>query len=349
MASSNHKDVNIYDIARILNVSTATVSRALKNNPAVNKTTRKKILATARKMGYRPNNFASNLRSQKTNTIGVIIHELNSNFIISVLTGIEKVTAETGYDIIIAHSSETAAKEIANAHNLFYKRVDGLIASLAYDTENMEHFDPLFKKGIPVVFFDRVEEDTMGAKIVIDNVKAGAMATEHLVRQGCRDIVHMTGNIRRNVYADRLRGYKEAILANGLPYREDRVIINDLSAEGAVEAARRILAMQPRPDGLFVTNDFCASVCMQTLKEGGMKIPGDIAVVGFNNDIISTIVEPRLTTISYPGKEIGEVAARHLITQLSQGKKISTTNKVILSCRLIVRASSLKEPGAVPE
>lgn len=340
METPNHKDVNIYDIARALNVSTATVSRALKNNPSVNKTTRKKVLATARKMGYRPNNFASNLRTQKTNTIGVIIHELNSNFIISVLTGIEKVAAEAGYDIVIAHSSETAAKEIANAHNLFYKRVDGLIASLAYDTQNLEHFDPFFRKGIPVIFFDRVEEDTMGVKVVIDNVKAGVMATEHLISQGCRDIVHVTGHLRRNVYADRLKGYRTALLAAGLPYREDRVIVNDLSTEGAIDAAKSILAMDPRPDGLFVTNDFCASVCMQTLKEGGMKIPEDIAVVGFNNDIISTIVEPRLTTISYPGREIGEVTASHLISQLRQGKKVSPTNKVILSSRLIVRASS---------
>jgi len=340
METPNHKDVNIYDIARALKVSTATVSRALKNNPSVNKTTRKKVLATARKMGYRPNNFASNLRTQKTNTIGVIIHELNSNFIISVLTGIEKVAAEAGYDIVIAHSSETAAKEIANAHNLFYKRVDGLIASLAYDTQNLEHFEPFFKKGIPVIFFDRVEEDTMGVKVVIDNVKAGTIATEHLIGQGCRNIVHVTGHLRRNVYAHRLQGYKTALLAAGLPYREDRVIVNDLSTEGAIDAAKSILAMDPRPDGLFVTNDFCASVCMQTLKEGGMKIPEDIAVVGFNNDIISTIVEPRLTTISYPGREIGEVTASHLISQLRQGKKVSPTNKVILSSRLIVRASS---------
>ena len=116
----------------------------------------------------------------------------------------------------------------------------------------------------------------------------------------------------------------------------------------AVEAAKQIIEMHPRPDGLSVTNDFCASICMQALKEGGLKIPEDIAVVGFNNDIISTIVEPRLTTISYPGKEIGEVAARHLINQLNQGKKDSLTNKVILSSRLIVRASSLKDPGALP-
>jgi LacI family transcriptional regulator len=345
MAIPDHKDVNIYDIAKMLNVSTATVSRALKNDPAVSKATRQKILHTAKQLGYRPNNFASSLRSQKTNTIGVIIHELNSHFIISVLTGIEKVTAEAGYDIIIAHSSESASKEKANAHNLFYKRVDGLIASLAYDTEDMSHFDPFIRKGIPIVYFDRVEDEAMGLKVVIDNRKAGAMATEHLIRQGCRDIVHLTGNIRRNVYADRLAGYRQALLDAGIPYREDRVIINDLSVEMAVRAAKHILSMDPRPDGLFVTNDLCASVCMQVFKEQGLHIPRDIAVVGFNNDIVSTIVEPMLTTISYPGKEIGEVAARHLIGQLKDGRKQSSANKVILSCKLIIRDSSLKVPA----
>jgi LacI family transcriptional regulator len=341
---NKEKEVNIYDIAKILGVSTATVSRALKNNPAVSKPTRKKVMDAAKKMGYRPNNFASNLRSQKTHTIGVIIHELSSYFIIAVLTGIEKVAAEAGYYIIITHSSETVKKEIANAGHLYYKRVDGLIASLAYDTEDLSHFDPFVQKGIPIAFFDRVEDEAPGVKVVIDNVKAGFMATEHLIQQGCRDIVHVTGNLKRNVYSERLEGYRQALLAHGLPYREDRVIVNDLDREAAIAAGRQILNMQPRPDGLFVTRDFTAAVCMQTLKEAGWSIPGDIAVVGFNNDVISTIVEPTLTTINYPGKEIGEAAARHLIGQLSQSHKENLTNKIVLSSNLIVRNSSLRKP-----
>jgi len=347
-AGHNDREITIYDIAKVLGVSIATVSRALKDNPAVNKNTRKKIVQTARKMGYRPNNFASSLRSKKTHTIGIIIHELNSNFIISVLTGIEKVTAEAGYDIIIAHSSETVKKEIANAHNLFNKRVDGLIASLAYDTEDLSHFDPFIRKGTPIVFFDRVEDSAAGVKVVIDNVRAGFMATEHLIGQGCRDIVHITASLKRNVYADRLEGYRQALLANGLPYREDRIIVNDLSDEAGMAAAQQILGMRPRPDGIFVTNDFCASVVMQALKEAGVNIPGEIAVVGFNNDIISKIVEPRLTTIDYPGKEIGEVAARHLIGLLKQSPKKNSTNRVILKSTLIVRASSLRKAEKDP-
>ena len=154
------KEVTIYDIALKLDLSSATVSRALKNHPAINKNTKKKIQEAAKELGYRHNTFASNLRKQKTNTIGVIVHELNSNFITSVLAGIEKITTEAGYDLIIAHSSESFEKESANALNLFHKRVDGLIASLAFDTQGLDHYKPFNDRSIPVIFFDRVEENS---------------------------------------------------------------------------------------------------------------------------------------------------------------------------------------------
>src|SRR5204863_7723504 len=140
-------------------LSIATVSRGLNDDPVVSKKTRKKIFDLAEELGYRSNHFARNLRQQTTNTIGIIIHELNSNFITAVLAGIEKVTTEAGYDLIIAHSSESYAKEAANAKNLFHKRVDGLIVSLSFSTTNLDHFQPFIDKGIPVIFFDRVEEN----------------------------------------------------------------------------------------------------------------------------------------------------------------------------------------------
>src|SRR4026209_2200771 len=147
------KDVTIYDLANQLNISVATVSRALKDDNLVSKKTRKKIIDLAEEMGYRSNHFARNLRQQQTNTIGIIVHELNSNFITSVLAGIEKITTEAGYDLIIAHSSESFEKESANALNLFHKRVDGLIASLAFDTKGLDHYSSYDEKGIPVIFF----------------------------------------------------------------------------------------------------------------------------------------------------------------------------------------------------
>src|ERR1022692_1082083 len=153
------EEVTIYDIASALNISIATVSRALKDDPVVNAKTKRRIFAVAEEMGYRTNHFARNLRQKQTNTIGIIVHELNSTFITSVLAGVEKVTAEAGYDLIIAHSSEGYHKEKANAKNLFHKRVDGLLASLAFDTPDLDHFQPYIDKGIPVIFFDRVEQE----------------------------------------------------------------------------------------------------------------------------------------------------------------------------------------------
>ena len=339
---SKEKEVTIYDIASALSISIATVSRALKNDPVVSKGTKKKIFDLADKMGYRTNHFARNLRNQTTNTIGVIMHELNSNFMTSVLSGIEKVTTESGYDLIIAHSSESFNKEIANAKNLFDKRVDGLIASLSFDTKNLDHFKPFKEKDVPVIFFDRVEQDGKNTVVVIDNDKCGYQATQHLIEQGCTRIVHITSSLKRNVYSKRFKGYKDALSDNGITYDENLLIINDLSESAAIESAMQMLNMDPLPDAAFITNDFVAAVCMRTLKENGIRIPEDIAIVGFNNDAICTLIEPALTTINYPGIDVGEVAARNLINHLKGIENIQNTNTIIIRSNLIIRKSSLK-------
>jgi LacI family transcriptional regulator len=338
------KDVTIYDIATKLEISSATVSRGLQDHPSINKNTKKKIQDAAKELGYRHNNFASSLRKQKTNTIGVIVHELNSNFITSVLAGIEKVTTEAGYDIIIAHSSESSEKEAANALNLFHKRVDGLIASLAFDTKTLEHFNHFEEKGIPIIFFDRVEEKGDSTKVIIDNYKCGYQATQHLIEQGCKRIVLVTANLKRNVYAQRYKGYSDALFDNNIEINKDLVLIKDLSEQCGVEAAQEIIKMKPLPDGAFITNDFSAAVCMQTLKDYGIKIPEDIAIVGFNNDAISKIVEPQLTTIHYPGIDMGEIAARNLINHLQGISNIKHTQTIVVRSELIVRKSSIKNP-----
>lgn len=337
------KDVTIYDIAQKLDVSSATVSRALQDHPAISKNTRKKIQETAKALGYRHNNFASNLRRQKSHTIGVLLHELNSNFITSVLSGIEAVTTEAGYDILIAHSGESYEKEVANATNLFHKRVDGVIASLSFTTKNLDHFNQFFEKNIPVVFVDRVDENSERTHVIIDNYKCGYIATQHLIEQGCRRIVMLTANLMRNVYAQRHRGYSDALFDAGIEYNKKLVLVKDLSEKSALDAAHEILKMKPLPDGLFVTNDFKAAVCMQELKRHGIRVPEDIAMVGFNNDTISKIVDPQLTTINYPGKDMGEISARNLINHLNGVGNIGTTNRIIVNSELIIRESSVRK------
>lgn len=335
------KELTIYDLAKRLNISIATVSRALNNDPSVSKKTKRKVCELAEAMGYRKNNFASGLRMQKTNTIGIIVHELNSHFIASVLGGIEKVMTGAHYIIVIAHSSESTATEKANANNLFHKRVDGLIVSLAYDTVDLSHYDPFIKRGIPVVFFDRVREDAPGIKVIIDNHKAGYDATAHLIQQGCSRVMHITGNLAQNVYADRLNGFRKALQDYNLPYEPCQLMVTDLSEKAGVEVGRQIQEMKARPDGLFFANDLCAAVCMKSLKDAGIKIPEDIAIVGFNNDIISRMVEPKLSTINYDGREIGEVAASNLLAQLTDGSDRSNYT-VILESQLLIRGSSNK-------
>lgn len=339
----NDKEVTIYDIAEKLNISPATVSRGLKDHPAISKKTKKKIFDLAEKIGYRTNHFARNLRNQKTDTIGIIIPRLNSQFMSSVIAGIEVVANNAGYHIIISQSSESSRKEAENAKTMFNNRVDGLLVSLAYDTKDVSHFDNFFKRNVPVIFFDRVIEHPHCTNVLIDNRKSAFDATRHLISQGCKRIVHITALPQQNVYVDRLKGYREALAQSKLKSREEDVIIGNLSLEAGTQAAEQILKMKPMPDGIFVANDTCAIGCMLALKAAGIRIPEDIAVVGFNNDPVSKVIDPNLSTINYPGHEMGEVAARHMIDHLNEVSGIHNTNTIILRSELIIRQSSMKK------
>jgi LacI family transcriptional regulator len=335
-------EVTIYDIAKALNISPSTVSRALKDHPHIKKETKRKIIATAGEMGYRHNNFASNLRQRRSNTIGVVVHRLDSYFIASVFSGLEKVASENGYGLIISQSQESWRKEILCASTLFNSRVDGLIVSLAFDTKNFEHFNIFIKKDIPVVFFDRVADCHECIRIVIDNYKAAYEATSHLIAQGCRRIVHIGGNMLRNVYSERLSGFKKALANNNIEFTKDLLFITDMSEKDAIEVAGKILRMKPRPDGVFASNDTTAVSIIVELEKAGVAVPGDIAVVGFNNDPISRVVKPNLTTIHYPAKEMGEVAAASLIGLL-KNSQVSSLSTIVLKHNLIIRNSSIKQ------
>lgn len=339
-----NKDITIYDIAKDLGVSPTTVSRALNNHPAVNAKTKKRIFDAADEMGYRSNVFASNLRSKRTNNIGVIVPRLNSSFQSAVLAGMEKVANEAGFNLIISQSLESYEKEKANAKSMFNSRVDGLLVSLASDTEHTGHFEPFMEKGIPVLFFDRVATHTDCTGVVIDNRQAAYNITEHLIQQGCKNIVHVLGNLKINVYGERLKGYKYALIDHDMPFSSKKIIHSDLTEEAGETIAAKVLAMNPLPDGLFVSNDACAASCIRSLKQAGISIPEDIAVAGFNNDMISRLIEPNLTTIHYPGYEMGEVAMKNLIHHLGDHSEgvLHNTNTITLRAELIIRDSSLK-------
>jgi LacI family transcriptional regulator len=345
---NEEKEITIYDIAKHLNISATTVSRGLKNHPTINKNTRKKIADAAKELGYRSNTFASSLRSKKTHTIGVIVPRLNSNFMSSVLAGMEDAASREHYNLIITQSLEKGEKEKANAHTMFNKRVDGLLISLAYDTETIGHLQPFFSKGIPVVFFDRTFPHKESTSIIIDNFKAAYNATKHLLGQGCRRVMHLGGNMLRDVYSERLRGYKRALQDNNIAFDEKLVYISNLSEQAGTEAAEYILKMKPtkRPDAVFGANDTATVHCMMKLKSTGIKIPEDIAFAGFNNDPISKVIEPNLTTVNYSGYQVGEVAVMNLINHLKGLSSTKTTNTIVLRSELLIRESSLKNKSS---
>jgi LacI family transcriptional regulator len=341
---ADEKEITIYDIAKQLNISATTVSRGLKDHPSINKLTRKKIAETAKELGYRSNNFASSLRSKKTHTLGVMVPRLNSYFMASVMSGMEDAANREGYNLIISQSLEKTIKEVANAQTMFNKRVDGLLVSLAYDTESIDHFKPFFSKGIPIVFFDRVYPHIDSTCIIIDNYRAAYDMTKHLIDEGCRRIVHLGGNMLRNVYSERLRGYKQALKDYKISFDDKLVYISNLTEADGTEAAEHILKMnvKDRPDAVFSSNDTAAVHCMIRLKARGIRIPADIAFAGFNNDPISKIVEPNLTTVNYSGYAIGETAVTSLINHLTGIANLKTTNTIVLRSDLIIRESSLK-------
>lgn len=345
------KEITIYDIARVSGVSPTTVSRALNHHPAVKEKTKKKIFQTAADLGYQSNIFASNLRSKKTKNIGVLVPRLNSYFQASVIAGMEKVANEAGFNLIISQSLENVEKERTNVESLFNSRVDGLLVSLAKSSRGINHFDRFFKKGIPVIFFDRVADCNSCTGIIIDNTHAAHQATTHLLNQGCKRIVHVTGDTDIDIYAERLKGYKYALVDFNIPFDETLVISTALVEDSGEQIVKKIMHMEKLPDGLFVSNDACAASCIRHLKLHNMRVPEDIAVVGFNNDPISRLVEPNITTINYPGYEMGEIAMRNLVNHL-EGKDentLITTNKITLRSELLVRESSMKKIEQVVE
>ncbi|SKB45772.1 transcriptional regulator, LacI family [Parapedobacter luteus] len=341
MSTPNEKkEVTIYDIAEALHISAATVSRGLKNHPAIKQATKDKIFAQAERMGYRFNTFARNLRTKRTYTIGVIVPRLNSMFMSDVIAGMEKVSNEAGYELIISQSLETMEKEMKNAVTMFNNRVDGLLVSLAYTTTGIDHFKRFMDKNIPLIFFDRVFEHPNCPNIVINNHKAAYELTSYLIQQGARRIMHIAGNLNRNVYSQRFKGYKDALSDAGIQFKEDWLIVNNLSAEDGIRTAKHICALTERPDAIFGANDTCAVACMQELRRNGVYVPKDMLVAGFNNDPIATVVEPNLTTVNYRGHEMGEVAARTLINLLNEGSEQQTAATIVLRHELIIRDST---------
>jgi LacI family transcriptional regulator len=273
----------------------------------------------------------------------VIAYELNSSFTTPMLSGIETVANEAGYGIILTDSSKSSSKEVANAHNLFQRRVDGIIAVLAPETDSFDHFRPFREKNIPMIFLDRESPFPDSTSVVIDNFQCGLMVTRHLIEQGCRRIVFLTPDHKRDIYSQRYRGYRDAHAEKGIAVDDSLLIVAEAGEEANEKAAKKKLGMKPLPDGLFANSDLAAAVCIRTFQEQGIRVPQDIAVVGFNNEVIGKLITPGLTTVNYPAKEMGAAAAGMLVNHLKGTGRIGSISTLTIRADLIIRQSSLKK------
>lgn len=342
-----NKDVTIYDIAEKLKLATSTISRALKDHPSISEKTIKKVKKTAEEMGYVPNTLAAGLRGNKTQTIGVLIPTVTQPFLSSLISGIEITAQKSGYNVIIMQSNDSYEAEVSMAKSLYGSRVSGVICSLAMKTIDTSHFEQFVSNNIPLVFVDRVPKDFNTFRVIIDNYAAGFKATQHLIEQGCTRIGHLTaGSKFGNLYTERMRGYIDALKKYNLEVDEE--LITDLKTvtyqEGVI-ASNKLLDLKNPPDGIFASGDIMAVSAIQTAKKRGFKIPEDIAVIGFNNDPISEIIDPNLSTITHPADKMGQISAEIILKSIKSksSKKDDIKEITFLNTEVLVRESSKRK------
>lgn len=338
------KDVTIYHIAEKLNLATSTISRALKDHPTISSKTILKVKKTAEEMGYAPNTLAAGLRGNKTNTIGVLIPTVTQPFLSSLISGIEITAQKSGYNVIIMQSHDSYEEEVSMAKSLYSSRVSGIICSLAMETKDTSHFKQFVSNNTPLVFVDRVPKDFNTFRVIIDNFAAGYKATKHLIDQGCTRIAHLTVSSEfGNVYSDRKKGYLSALTDNNIEVDESLIVIlKAITYEEGIKACDKLFDLPNPPDGIFAPGDMLGVSAIQCAKKRGIKIPQDLAVIGFNNDEISKIIDPNLSTITHPAAKMGKTSAEIILKNLKSLKKDDIKEITFLNTEVLIRESSLR-------
>jgi LacI family transcriptional regulator len=334
------RQITLLDIAKALSITTATVSRALNNHPAISDATKKRVNEVAKELGYEPNFLASGLRSGKTKTIGVIVPRINRHFFANVINGIEGVLNDAGYKLIICQSTETLKKEKQSLQTLLSGRVDGLIVSISLETKNAKHFDAFLGHKIPIVMFDRVLDDMKVSKVVNDDTAASAQVTRHLISQGFRKIMLLNSFTTTNVYRNRLHGYINALNEAGIEFNPELVKEIPVTMEDAYKSAASIFSGENIPDAVFATSDYIAMGVIKYLREKNIRIPQDVGIAGYANEPFTALIEPGLTTVEQYSIEMGKTAATLILDQLKNPISISINKEISIRPELIIRGST---------
>ena len=334
--------VTIKDLARHLNISVATVSRAMRDMPEIKAETRDAVLKLAKEWDYQPNLLATNLVKNRTKTIGVIVPDLAYHFFASVIKGIEEEAIARGYSLLLTQTSELYERELTNVQNLSRGQVEGFIVSISQETTDFEHLKRLQRKGIPLVFFDRDADEIDVPKVMVDNVGAAYEATKHLIENGSKRIAFLAGPSNVTVSNLRQSGYEKAIQDSGLDLDESLVVHGNYNLQQAIKLTNELFELENPPDGLVVVSDRLAVGAIAALRKKNIRIPEDVAIVSFNDEPICNIVTPTLTSVSQPTFEMGKMAITLLINQIENPNCVDKPEVIVFKTELKIRESSLR-------
>jgi DNA-binding LacI/PurR family transcriptional regulator len=336
IALSDH--TTIIDIAKRVGLSASTVSRALNDHPDIKEETKNLVRRTAQELHYTPNPMAQSLKNRRTMTIGVIAPEIKHDFFSSAISGIEEVAHQHGYTIIVCQSNESVEREIANVDVLIHYRVAGVIVSISQETKCGEHFQELLRKKIPLVFFDRVCDDVQASKVVIDDERSAFDAVTYLLHKGYTKIAHFAGPQDLRICSKRMQGYADALQQHGIPMAEEFVRHGGLDEQDGYRSMDALIRDGGMPEAIFAVNDPVAIGAYQRIKEAGLRIPDDIAILGFSNSTIASLVDPPLTSIEQPSFDMGSRSAEILLDTIDGRMIVPRT--LVLETKLVVRKSA---------
>lgn len=334
------KPATIKDIARALNISITTVSRVLRDKPDVNPETRKAVLELAKKLEYHPNQVALSLVTRQTHSIGVIVPNLDY-FFATAIRGIDEMALEAGYTVMTSQSNESYGREIINTQRLMNGRVDGLIVSLSSDTLNVDHFRRLIQRNVPVVFFDRVGGDLHANKVVLDNQAGAVQAVTHLIEQGCRRIAYLAGPANLSIGQQRRDGYVTTLQRYNLPVDENLIVYSEFDREFAYRATLQLLD-DYRPDAIFAVSDRLVVGALLALRTRGVRVPEEVALVGFNDEPVVSLLTPSVSSVAQPAYDMGRMATKLLIQQINSDTSLPPQT-IVVKPELVIRESSVRK------
>ncbi len=337
--------VTIKDIARALNISISTVSRALRGLPEIHPDTRNAVMKLAEELDYQPNQLAKNLVKSRTKTIGVVFPNLSYHYFSAMLNSIEETAMQAGYSVLVTQTNESYVRETVCIENLLRSRVEGLIISLSRDTVYLDHVEKLIKREIPVVLVDRTAESLPTTRVIVDNQAAAFKATEHLIKQGCRRIGFLAGPAQLSLSQQRIDGYLKATAQYGVMAGEQYIRYCDYTSENTIVQTLSLMSLPQPPDGVVAISDRIAYPALYAMQQKGLSVPADVAVVSFNNEPVSAFFSPALSSVSQPIAEMAQETVRLLLHQIENPDDAVRAETIVFDTQLIIRESSLRSGG----